>query len=155
MTSHEEEINKFRKQSEAELTSIQKDFQNRVFNTRDRYEKLLQEKLKNIVMKATTLAVGIATLVVLGVVTFLYSGLKDVNQAVLQLKQILVSTYNHVRTTTTELENAKKSAANANSASMMVLKKAGNDMEIASKNLNATQKLYDERLQSLRAISER
>jgi multidrug efflux pump subunit AcrB len=152
-----------------DIETMKRSYREEVFQIRDRYDALLSSTLKDMATKAGAIAVGVATVVLLAVVTFLYSGMKDafsgmkdVNQAVMQLQQSLASAYNQIRAATTELETVKKTAAETTSAAtksteaaIVALTKTQADLEIASKKLADTQKAFEDRLQALRPPGSR
>jgi hypothetical protein len=166
---HEEQLEKLARQQRDDLNALKWEHRAEVDALRKAFESDLNASIAKVSTRSTAISVGVATVVILGVLTFLYSGMKDsysgmkdVNQSVIQLQQSLMDAHILIRTATADLDATKKAAIDSAAsttksleAASTALSKASTDIEVASKKLVDTQRAYEERLQQLRVAPQR
>lgn len=166
---HEEELVSLAQRQRSELDGMKVSLHAEVYSMREVFRSDLKSAITEVSTKSTAITVGIATVAILGVLTFLYSGMKDsyagmkdVNNAVIQLQQSLVAAQTTIRTTAAELDSTKKVAQDKADAIQKELAAASSalaktlaDNELGAKHLANTQRTYDERLQQLRGAAQR
>jgi hypothetical protein len=115
----------------------------------------MEGEVSKIKAQATGVTVAVVTAVVIGLLAFMYSGvkdaysgMKDVNQAVIALQDNLMKAQGTIKTTTAELDTAKN-------AGEKLIRDSVTALQTAQQTLATTQKAYEERLQEFRGTQVR
>lgn len=152
MKRGQEQLDKAKSDFDERLLQVERDHKREVERITTELKATAKTEMAEFKTQASGMAVAVVTAAVIGMLGFLYfatkdtfSGMKEVNQAVITLQDNLMKAQNTIRTTTTELDKSKQDGLKLIQDGVDALTTARREVGNVQQALTESRKTYDER----------